>query len=244
MYNAIRGFLDTLARVAGGRRPARLAIATDEDWRPQWRVDLVPTYKSHRTAEPVPPELIPQLPKIDAVMAAIGVDMLGAPEFEAEDVIASWARQIEGSVAILSGDRDLFGLVEDGHVTVLYPEKGGLAEVTEAEIERRYGVPGRRYPDFAVLRGDPSDGLPGVAGIGAKRAAELMTRYGSLEELVAAGRLRASDGEYVARAIRVVRPLPRDLPLPEGRRDRYPTHPDALATLVERFGLGGSADRL
>lgn len=244
LNNAIRGFLDTLARVVSSRRPRHLAIATDEDWRPEWRVRLLPTYKSHRTAEPVPPELIPQLPRIEAVMAALGVDMEGAPEFEAEDVIASWARQIEGSVEVLSGDRDLFGLVEDGHLTVLYPERGGhLAEITDAEVERRYGVPARQYPDFAVLRGDPSDGLPGVAGVGPKKAADLVRRHGSVEALVAAGTLRKPDAEYVTRAIQVVRPRADDLPLPDGRRDRYPAQPDALATLVTEFGLGGSAER-
>ena len=243
LNNAIRGFLDTLARVVGSRRPARLAIATDEDWRPDWRVRLLPTYKTHRTAEPVPPELIPQLPKIEAVMAALGVDMEGAPEFEAEDIIASWARHIDGTVAVLSGDRDLFGLIEDGHLMVLYPERGGLAEVTDAEVQRRYGVPARSYPDFAVLRGDPSDGLPGVAGIGPKRAADLVRRHGSIEGLVEAGVLRASDADYVTRAIQVVRPRAEDVSLPDGRRDTYPTHPEALATLVREFGLGGSADR-
>lgn len=243
LNNAIRGFLDTLARVVGSRHPAHLAIATDEDWRPQWRVDLVPGYKLHRTGEPVPPDLIPQMPKIEAVMGAIGVDMIGAPEFEAEDVIASWVRQLRGEVAILSGDRDLFGLVEGDRIRVLYPEKGGLAEVTEGEVERRYGIPGRRYPDFAVLRGDPSDGLPGVAGIGPKRAAELVSRHGSIEDLVAAGRLRDTDADYVTRAIRVVRPLAQDLPLPRGRRDTYPEHPQRLSTLVQQYGLGGSADR-
>ncbi len=243
LNNAIRGFLDTLARVAGSRRPRRLAIATDEDWRPAWRVRLLSSYKSHRTAEPVPPELIPQLPKIEAVMAALGVDMEGAPEFEAEDIIASWARQIEGTVAILSGDRDLFGLVEDGHVMVLYPERGGLAEITDGEVQRRYGVPARSYPDFAVLRGDPSDGMPGVAGIGAKRAADLVRRHGSIEGLVDAGALRTADADYVRRAIQVVRPRAADVTLPEGRRDAYPAHPEALATLVREFGLGGSADR-
>jgi 5'-3' exonuclease len=243
LNNAIRGFLDTLARVVGSRRPQRLAIATDEDWRPAWRVRLLPSYKSHRTAEPVPPELIPQLPKIEAVMAALGVDMEGAPEFEAEDIIASWARQIDGTVAILSGDRDLFGLVEDGHVVVLYPERGGLAEITDGEVQRRYGVAARNYPDFAVLRGDPSDGLPGVAGVGPKRAADLVRRHGSVEGLVAAGALRTADADYVGRAIQVVRPRSDDVTLPEGRRDAYPTHPEALATLVREFGLGGSADR-
>ncbi|MFZ0217997.1 MAG: 5'-3' exonuclease H3TH domain-containing protein [Candidatus Dormiibacterota bacterium] len=244
LNNAIRGFQDTLARIVAARQPDHLAIATDEDWRPKWRVDLIPSYKSHRTAEPVPPELEPQLPKIESVLAAIGVDMQGLPQFEAEDVIASWARQIDGEVWILSGDRDLFGLVEDGRVRVLYPEKGGLAEITEAEIERRYGVPGRAYADFAVLRGDPSDGLPGVGGIGAKRAAELVSRYGGIEGIVAAGRLGAADADYVTRAIQVVRPAPGDLPLPPGRRDDYPLDQAALATLVERYGLGGSAERL
>ena len=127
--NAVRGFLDTLARLIESRGPSRIAVAGDTDWRPAWRVALIPSYKLHRTAEPVPPELIPQMPVIDDFLEAIGIDAAGAPDFEAEDVIATWAHLAEGVVEIVSGDRDLFGLVRDPDRIVLYPEKGGPAVI-------------------------------------------------------------------------------------------------------------------
>ena len=243
--NAVRGFLDTLVRVLGSRKPRRLAVASDEDWRPAWRVALIPTYKAHRTAEPVPPLLEPQMPLIHLVLDAIGVDFIGAPELEAEDVIASWVAQCEGTVEVLSGDRDLFGLTGGGRVTVLYPERGGLAEVNEGEVERRYGVPGNAYWDFAVLRGDASDGLPGLNGVGPKKAADLVRRHGSIEGLLASGRMGDGDADYLRRAVTVVRPAEdRPVSLPAGRRDRYPADPERLERLVADLGLGASAPRL
>jgi 5'-3' exonuclease len=158
--NAVRGFLDALARLIVQRRPRQLAVASDEDWRPAWRVALIPAYKAHRVAEPVPPGLASQMDVIAGILCAVGVDQVGVADHEAEDVIATWSALTSGTVEVVSGDRDLFALVEDPRVRVLYPEKGGLAVVDEAEVTRRYGVPGRRYADFAVLRGDPSDGLP------------------------------------------------------------------------------------
>jgi 5'-3' exonuclease len=246
--NAVRGFLDILTRLLGSRHPRLLAVASDEDWRPQRRVELVPSYKAHRVAEPVPPDLDPQLPLVHDVLRAIGVDFVGAPAMEAEDVIASWVEQLEPArarIEIVSGDRDLFGLVRDPDVVVLYPEKGGMAEVDEAEVTRRYGIPGRAYADFAVLRGDPSDGLPGVRGIGAKKAAELVTRYGGIEGLLESGRLSDGDAEYVRRALQVVLPhAPRPVPLPPGRRAAYPADAEAAALFKRELGLGSSQDRL
>jgi 5'-3' exonuclease len=242
--NAVRGFLDTMARVLPARRPYRLAVASDEDWRPAWRVELLPSYKAHRVAEPIPPDLDRQMPHIHRVLAAIGVDFVGAPDFEAEDVIASWVTQVDGTAEILSGDRDLFGLIDGTRVRVLYPEKGGLAEVDDAEVERRYGIPGRRYPDFAVLRGDPSDGLPGLAGVGAKRAADLVRRHGGIEGILGARPLSTADADYLKRALRVVMPAAGDIPLPEGRRPAYPADPEDLAAATEELGLGSSPGRL
>jgi 5'-3' exonuclease len=246
--NAVRGFLDLLTRFLYARRPGRLAVASDVDWRPQHRVDLIPSYKAHRVAEPVPKDLEPQMPLVEDVLRAVGIDFVGADAMEAEDVIASWVEQLEASnatIEIVSGDRDLFGLIHDPAVRVLYPEKGGLAEVDEAEVARRYGIPGRAYADFAVLRGDPSDGLPGVRGIGAKKAAELITRYGGVAGLLESGRLGPTDADYVERALQVVLPhAPRPVPLPEGRRDSYPSDPDAVTLFRKELGLGGSLDRV
>src|SRR5919201_5840518 len=117
--NAVRGFLDLLTRFLYARRPARLAVASDVDWRPQHRVDLIPSYKAHRVAEPVPKDLEPQMPLVEDVVRAVGIDFVGADTMEAEDVIASWVEQLEPSnskIEIVSGDRDLFGLIRDPNV--------------------------------------------------------------------------------------------------------------------------------
>jgi 5'-3' exonuclease len=243
--NAVRGFMDTLARLLVNQRPHRLAVASDEDWRPAWRVELIPSYKAHRVAEPVPPELAPQMPIIHEVLDAIGVDFIGTPDYEAEDVIATWTAKTSGSVEIVSGDRDLFALIEDPRVTVLYPEKTGLTAVTEAEVTRRYGIPGRSYADFAILRGDPSDGLPGLKGVGAVAAVDLIRKHGGVAGLLRDGRLTDHEREYLSRAMRVVPPVP-DLPiqLPQGRRQSYPADAQRLASLVETHALTTASDRL
>src|SRR5437763_14569813 len=142
LVNAVRGTLDTLARYVTDRRPRHVALTTDEDWRPDWRVELIPGYKAHRVAEPVPPLLIPQMPVIMEALEAVGLDALGLEDYEAEDIIASLVDKVEKPVEIWSGDRDLFSLVRDGEVKVLYPEKAGLAVIDAAEVRRRYGVPG------------------------------------------------------------------------------------------------------
>jgi 5'-3' exonuclease len=245
LVNAVRGFLDTLARLITERRPRHVAVTTDEDWRPDWRVDLIPSYKVHRTAEPVPHALEPQMPVIMDCLEAIGVDAVGASGYEAEDVIASLVAQVKPPVEIVSGDRDLFSLICDPDVLVLYPEKGGLAVVDEAEVQRRYSIPGRAYADFAMLRGDPSDGLPGVAGIGAKKAADLVRRYGSMEAMLEAGIFRSADAEYLEKARRVVLPVS-DLKLevPRGRRERWPDDPARVKGLGSRYGIASSFERL
>jgi len=243
--NAIRGFLERLGRLVSQRRPRHLAVADDEAWRPDWRVDLLPTYKSHRVAEPVPDGLEPQLPVIRDLLEAIGIDMVGVADHEAEDVIATWSRLAPGTIEIASGDRDLFALVESPRVCVLYPERSGLAVIDEDEVTRRYDIPGRRYMDFAILRGDPSDGLPGLKGVGAVTAAGMIRRHGDIAGVLRDRELRDSDREYLENAMRVVRPV-EDLPipLPSGRRDSYPADEAAMRALADRYGVREACSRL
>ena len=245
LVNAVRGTMDTLARLITERKPKRLAMATDEDWRPDWRVELLPSYKEHRTAEPVPPDLDPQMPVVMECLAAVGIDVVGVAGYEAEDVIASLVARVETPIEIYSGDRDLFTLIRDRDIVVLYPEKAGLAVVDEAEVERRYSIPGRAYADFAILRGDPSDGLPGIAGVGAKKAADLVRRYGSVGVMLEAGIFRAADADYLDKARRIVPPVSDlEIEVPRGRRDRWPDDPARVVELGRRYGVASAFDRL
>jgi 5'-3' exonuclease len=246
--NAVRGFLDMLARLVTDRKPRALVVATDEDWRPAFRVNVIPSYKTARLERgAMPPELEPQEPIIRAVLKAIGVEVIGAAGFEAEDVIASLLPKISGKVEIVTGDRDLFALVRDPDVCVLYTQQGigRLLVVDEAEVERRYGIPGRSYGDFAVLRGDPSDGLPGVPGVGEKTAAQLVRRYKDLDGIVASGRLGDAANAYIQQARRVGVPVGiAPVNSPEGTRPVKPKDPQALARLDETYGIAASTDRL
>src|SRR5438874_2265938 len=193
-------------------------------WR--WTRSRIATHEQHRTAEPIPPALIPQVPIILASLAAVGIDVVGLEGYEAEDIVASLAARVKPPIEIASGDRDLFSQVRGSEIIVLYPQKGGMAVVDEAEVARRYAIPGRAYADYAILRGDPSDGLPGIAGVGDKKAAELVTRYGSVAAMLEAGVFRNANADYLKNALRVVPPVA-DLPIevPPGRRDRYPEDP-------------------
>jgi len=245
LVNAVRGSMDNLARYLTERRPRHVAVTTDEDWRPDWRVELIPSYKEHRTGEPVPPALIPQMPIIMECFEAIGVDAIGLEDYEAEDIIASLASKVPPPIEIASGDRDLFSLIRGRDIIVLYPEKTGIAVVDEAEVERRYSIPGRAYADMAILRGDPSDGLPGLAGFGPKKAADLVRRYGSVRAMIEAGIFRDADAEYLERAMRVVAPVA-DLKIevPRGRRKNYPDDPARTEELGKRYGVASSIERL
>jgi 5'-3' exonuclease len=243
--NAIRGFLDRLARLIVQRGPRHLVVADDWAWRPEWRVELIPTYKSHRVAEPVPAALEPQIPVIRDLLEAIGIDVVGVAEHEAEDVIATLSKLAPGTVEIASGDRDLFALVENPRVRILYPEKSGLAVIDEDEVTRRYGIPGRRYADYAILRGDPSDGLPGLKGVGSVTAAGMIRRYGDIGGVLRDRPLRDADREYLVSAMRVVPPVA-DLPiaLPLGRRDAYPADGAAMQSLAAEYGVREPCGRL
>jgi 5'-3' exonuclease len=271
--NAVRGLLDFIARLVADHSPTALVACMDADWRPQWRVELIPSYKSHRVAdepaagdggegaaEQVPDTLSPQVPVIEAVLDAIGVTRIGVAGYEADDVIGTLAGAAAVPVAIVTGDRDLFQLIDDAReVRVLYPRKGvGDCDLIDEEaIVTRYGVRADQYADFAALRGDPSDGLPGVKGIGDKSAAELITRYEDLAGVRAAAadpfsrltparrRNITEAGAYLDVAPKVVR-VAADVPLPdfEAAVPTEPADPEALAGLAARWGLGGSLARL
>lgn len=246
LVNAVRGTLDRMANTITARKPRQVALTTDEDWRPAWRVRLIPGYKAQRVAEPVPPALIPQMPVIIAALTAVGVDVVGLDDYEAEDIIASLIPKVEKPVEIWSGDRDLFSQVRGTEIVVLYPEKTGLSVIDEYEVKKRYGIPPTAYSDFAMLRGDPSDGLPGVAGVGPKTAADMIKKYKSVQGMLDAGVIRReSDAEYLANALKVVPPVT-DLNLPaiKGRRARYPAEPEVVEEIAKRYGVGSSLQRL
>ncbi|GLI26897.1 5'-3' exonuclease [Agromyces rhizosphaerae] len=266
--NAVRGLLEFIAKLVGDFEPTHLVACWDDDWRPQWRVELIPSYKAHRVAEvvetgasveEVPDPLEVQVPVIREVLAALGVPVVGAPDHEADDVIGSLATQAEMPVDVVTGDRDLFQLVDDAQaVRVVYTARGmsRLEVLTAASVVEKYRVLPEQYADFAALRGDTSDGLPGVAGIGEKTAASLLGEFGDLDGVRAAAtdasstmsaRLRAKLGEasdYLDVAPRVVEVV-RDLSLGLDLDDARITAPDADATeaLGERWGLGAAMPR-
>jgi 5'-3' exonuclease len=262
--NAVRGFLDMLATLIRGRQPDRMVCALDHDWRPAWRVELLPSYKAHRVApeggEVVPDTLSPQVPVILDVLEAIGIPAIGATGYEADDVLGTLSVTQPGPVEVVSGDRDLFQLIDDARpVRLLYVGRGvaKLDDCDDAAVRARYGVPADRYADFAALRGDPSDGLPGVPGVGEKTAARLIERYGSIAGILAA--LDDSDSsfapglrtkltaarDYLAVAPTVVR-VALDVPLPElpTALPAAPADPDRLLELAGTWNLAGSARRL
>ena len=262
--NAVRGFLDMIAQLVRTRRPDRLVCALDASWRPAWRVALVPSYKKHRVAhgdvEVVPPSLERQVPILLEVLAAVGIPAFGVDGYEADDVLGTLAATQPAPVEVVSGDRDLFQLVDDDRRTRLLYCGRGVAKLEDADnalVEAKYGVPARWYADFAAMRGDPSDGLPGVPGVGEKTAARLITRYGGVAEILAAlddpeagfapgVRVKlAAAAEYLAKALPVCR-VALDVKLPEfdPALPRAPKNPDALLVLAERWNLAGSARRL
>lgn len=271
--NAVRGLLDAMARLVEQYRPTHLACAWDDDWRPQWRVDLVPSYKTHRlaaatpgpdgTAEEAPEELSVQVPVIRQVLAALGITVVGAAEHEADDVIGSLTAQFAGQSLAVTGDRDLFQLAT-GSTRVVYIGKGvAKHDLVDSDwVLAKQGVPAERYVDHAVLRGDPSDGLPGVKGIGEKTAAKLVGSHSSLEAMVQAAReqepsmaaglrsrlLEAEDYLAPARTVvQVVRDLDLDCLRDDARVlriDASARDEQALAALVERWGISSSVGRM
>jgi len=265
--NAVRGFIDFIATLVRGRHPDRLVCAMDADWRPAWRVELLPSYKAHRLdaggppgAEIIPDTLAPQVPLILEVLEAVGIPAVEAAGYEADDVLGTLATTQPGPIEVASGDRDLFQLVDDAKpVRLLYCGRGvaKLEDCDDAAVRAKYGVPAAAYADFAALRGDPSDGLPGVPGVGEKTAARLVTRYGDLAGILAAlddpkagfaAGLRAKLAgarDYLAVAPKVVE-VARDIPIPDFDTS-LPTAPvdaDRLLALAEKWNLAGPCKRL
>jgi 5'-3' exonuclease len=264
--NAVRGLLDFIAHLITVRSPDRLVACLDADWRPAFRVALLPSYKRHRLANPatgaedVPRALEAQVPIIIDVLTALGLAHVGVPGFEADDVIGTVAAHGPGPVDVVTGDRDLFQLVDDARgVRILYTARGvGKHEVIdEAAVTAKYGIPGRSYADFATLRGDPSDGLPGVEGVGDKTSATLIGRFGSVEGLLEAiddptaqmsptvRRRIAEATDYLKIAPDVVR-VRADVPLPEydDTLPSQPRDPEALVALSERWNLDDPLNRM
>jgi 5'-3' exonuclease len=268
--NAVRGLLDIIARLVGEFAPTDLVACWDDAWRPRWRVELVPSYKEHRVAEPgdgerpdreiVPETLTAQIPRIAEVLRALGIAVVGAEDHEADDVIGTLAATATMPVDVVTSDRDLYQVIDDDrHVRVVSTARGmrDLELVTDDVLRAKYGVSAAQYADFATLRGDPSDGLPGVAGIGEKTAATLLARFGDLDGVLAAAhrtgsgipagqaaKLRAGE-EYARRAVPAVRVV-RDLSLPEvdtavALSDQQRA---ASAELAERWDLGRSMERV
>lgn len=263
--NAARGLLDMIAKLVTAYEPSHLVACWDDDWRPQWRVDLIPSYKTHRVAEivesgpdveVVPDPLEVQIPVIREELAVLGIPVVGAAAHEADDVIGSLATQSDLPVDVITGDRDLFQLVDDARgVRVVYTGRGmsNLEVLTDAAVVAKYGILPSQYADFAVLRGDPSDGLPGVAGVGEKTATTLLSVHGDLAGILAAAErgegmsagvrakvLAAQD--YLAVAPTVVGVV-RDLAL--GDVDARITSPDHAAAdeVAQRWALGTSMTR-
>jgi 5'-3' exonuclease len=179
------------ARLINLYNPNRIALCLDGDWRPSWRVELFPEYKSNRLGdgdeEEEPDTLTPQIPVIIDLFDSLGFPILGADDYEADDVIATLAKTQRGPVRIATGDRDLFQVVSDKQdVKVIYLAKGISSHelVDENWITEKYQIPGNRYGFFAAIRGDASDGLPGIKGIGEKGAALIVNQFQDMDSLI------------------------------------------------------------
>lgn len=266
--NAARGLLDIIAKLVTLYEPTHVIACWDDDWRPQWRVDLIPSYKAHRVVEVVPSgpdvEEVPdpleaQIPLIRETLAAIGIPIIGVAEHEADDVIGTLATNADMPVDIVTGDRDLFQLIDDARdVRLIYTARGmsNLEIFTDATLVAKYGVLPSQYVDFATMRGDASDGLPGVAGVGEKTAATLLKAHGDLDSIrtaaeagegmsagVSAKILAAASYLDVApTVVAVARSLPITAP-GTPLRALDPAEQDAADALAEKWNLGGSMTR-
>ena len=262
--NAIRGYLDMTARLMNIYKPNRLVACIEGDWRPSWRVELFPEYKANRLdvegEEEEPDTLGPQIPILLDLLEAFGIPLVGVDDFEADDVMASFAVKEKGPINIVTGDRDLFQLVDDARkVSVVYLAKG-IANHDHVDlkwISEKYDIPGERYALFAMIRGDASDGLPGIRGIGEKGAAVIAKQFTSLPEVMEAAqsndeRLTASARKKLLESKEYAKIAPKlvhcalDVPLPNLDL-KIPTRPKSLDEIYQYqkdYGLGASVDRL
>src|SRR3984885_11938899 len=261
--NAVRGLLDMMSRLVRARHPGRLVPCLDASWRPAFRTAALPSYKAHRAnpdgSEQVPDALSAQIPVIEEGLAAAGVAMAGAKGYEADDMIGPPAARADGPVEVVTGDRDLFQLVDDSKpVRIIYIARGvaKFEVIDEAAVTARYQIPGRAYAAFATLRGDPGDGLPGVSGVGEKTAAALVRVFGSVDAMLTA--LDSGHGgfpmgtraklvqaqDYLRGGGPVVR-VADDAPVPavDDRLGRPAGDPQRLAALGERWNLGSALRR-
>ncbi|WP_404435400.1 5'-3' exonuclease [Microbacterium aerolatum] len=266
--NAARGLLDIIAKLVTLYEPTHIVACWDDDWRPQWRVDLIPSYKAHRVVEvvesgpdveEVPDPLEAQIPLIREALTTLGIPIIGVTAHEADDVIGTLATRSSIPVDIVTGDRDLFQLVDDSRgIRVIYTARGmsNLEILTDESVVAKYGVLPTQYADFATMRGDASDGLPGVAGVGEKTAATLLKAHGDLAGIRAAAAagegmssgvqakvLAASEYLDVApTVVEVARNLNIEVPA-EPVRALDATQTAAAEALAEQWNLGGSMQR-
>lgn len=264
--NAIRGYLDMTARLLTMYQPNRLVACIEGDWRPSWRVALFPDYKANRVeegsedGEEEPDTLTPQIPILLDLIDAFGITVIGIDDYEADDVMASYAVQHDGPIRIVTGDRDLFQMVDDDrNVAVVYLAKGlSQHELVDKQwVASRYKIPGDRYALFAMFRGDPSDGLPGVRGIGVKGAAHIANHFHTVDDVILAAesdhpsltpaltKKILAGRDYLAIAPTLVQ-CARDISLPNVSLSlpKYPKDIKLIRQMQERYALGASVDRL
>lgn len=263
--NAIRGYLDMTARLITMYSPKRIVACIEGDWRPSWRVELLPNYKANRLeedgeGEEEPDLLTPQIPILLDLLDEFGIPMVGVDDYEADDVMATFAVREKGPVRIVTGDRDLFQLVDDKRdVKVVYLAKG-LSQhdlVDIAWVARKYAIPGDRYALFAMFRGDPSDGLPGVRGIGEKGAALIANHFADVDAALegaheghaslspALAKKIIAGADYLKIAPTLVH-CAKDVALPslDIAMPKAPADLSKIYAIKERYGLGASVDRL
>jgi 5'-3' exonuclease len=246
-------------------KPNRIVACLDGDWRPTWRVELFPDYKANRLEEEgdeeeEPETLTPQIPILLDLLDLFGIPVVGVDDFEADDVMATYAEVEKGPIRIVTGDRDLFQMVDDKRdIKVVYLAKGISAHdlVDIKYVSDKYQIPGERYALFAMFRGDPSDGLPGVRGIGEKGAALIVNNFATVDEVLA-GAHAGHDAlpaalakkiiagtDYLKIAPTVVQ-VARNVALPQVdlSMPKAPADLSEIYQFKERYGLGASVDRL